>query len=59
MATSLVESLRWTVVDSLPAIIELDGLASNANPLGEAAKAAVVFVLGRVRSYANSIKVPW
>ena len=57
MVTSLVESLRWTVVVPLPAIMELDGLASNANPLGEAAKAAVAFVVSHVRSHADSLKV--
>jgi protein SMG6 len=57
MVTSLVESLRWTVVVPLPAIMELDGLASNANPLSEAAKAAVAFVVSHVRSHADSLKV--
>ena len=57
MVTSLVESLRWTIVIPLPAIMELDGLASNANPLGDAAKEAVAFVVGHVRSHADSLKV--
>jgi len=57
MATSLVESLCWAVVVPLPAIMELDGHASNANPLGDAAKEAVAFVVGHVRSHADSLKV--
>jgi protein SMG6 len=57
MVASLVESLHWTVVVPLPAIMELDGLAMNATPLGEAAKAAVAFVVGYVRSHADSLKV--
>jgi protein SMG6 len=57
MVTSLVESLRWTVVIPLPAIMELDGLASNVNPLGDAAKAAIAFVASHVRSHADSLKV--
>lgn len=57
MVASLVESLRWTVVVPLPAVMELDGLAANASPLGEAAKAAIAFVANRVRSHADSLKV--
>ena len=37
--------------------MELDGLALIANPLGEAAKAAVAFVASHVRSHADSLKV--
>ena len=56
---SLVESLRWTAVVPLPAIMELDEIASNANPLGNAAKAAVAFRVGHVpvRLHADSLKV--
>ncbi|KAH9171504.1 hypothetical protein EDB89DRAFT_1108247 [Lactarius sanguifluus] len=57
MVSNLVESLCWTVVVPLPAIMELDGLASNLTPLGEAAKAAIAFVVGHVRSHADSLKV--
>lgn len=57
MVTNLVESLSWTVVVPLPAIMELDGLASNATPLGEAAKAAITFVVGHVRSHSDALKV--
>ena len=57
MAISLVESLCWTAVVPLPAIMELDGHASNANPLGDAAKEAVAFVVGHVCSHANLLKV--
>ncbi|KAI9455599.1 hypothetical protein BJY52DRAFT_638264 [Lactarius psammicola] len=57
MVSNLVESLCWTVVVPLPAIMELDGLASNPTPLGEAAKAAITFVVGHVRSHADSLKV--
>ena len=50
MVTSLVESLRWTIVIPLLAIMELDRVASsNANPLGEVSKAAMAFVVGHVR----------
>ena len=37
--------------------MELDGLASNANPLGDAAEEAVAFVVGHMRSHADSPKV--
>jgi hypothetical protein len=42
---SLIESLHWTVVVPLPTIMELDGIASNVDPLGDAAKAAFAFVI--------------
>ncbi|KAN0134445.1 PIN domain containing protein [Lactarius tabidus] len=57
MVTKLVESPSWTVAVPLPAIMELDGLASNQTPLGEAAKAAIVFVVGHIRSHADALKV--
>jgi protein SMG6 len=57
MVTSLVESRRWTVVVPLPAIMELDGLASNPTALGEAAKAAIEFVVSHVRSHFDTLKV--
>ena len=57
MVSSLVESLCWTVVVPLPAIMELDGLASNGNALGEAAKAAIEFVASHVRSHSDALKV--
>jgi predicted ribonuclease YlaK len=57
MVASLVESLRWTVVVPLPAIMELDGLATNATPLGEAAKTAIALVASYVRSYSDALKV--
>jgi len=37
--------------------MRLDRLASNANPLGNAAKAAVAFVVSHVLSHADSLKV--
>jgi hypothetical protein len=45
MVTLLVEILRWVVVDLLPAVMGLDKLALNANPLGEVAKGAVASVV--------------
>ena len=42
--SSLVESPQWTVVVPLPVIMELDGLACNASPLGEAGTAALDYV---------------
>ncbi|KAI9433991.1 hypothetical protein H4582DRAFT_1983834 [Lactarius indigo] len=43
MVSNLVESLCWTVVVPLPAIMELD--------------AAIAFVVGHVRSHSDSLKV--
>ena len=37
--------------------MELDGLALNANPLGNVVKAAVAFVVSHVRSHADLLKV--
>ncbi|EPT05881.1 hypothetical protein FOMPIDRAFT_1044362 [Fomitopsis schrenkii] len=55
--SSLVECLQWTVVVPLPVIMELDGLASNASPLGEAATAALVYITSHIRSHSTSLKV--
>ena len=52
---SLIESLRWTIVVPLPtAIMELNGLASNANPLNDA---TVAFLVSHMCLYANLLKV--
>jgi hypothetical protein len=56
MVTHLVESLRWTIVVPLPAIMELDGLTLNPTPLGNAAEAAIAFVVGHVRSHTDGLK---
>lgn len=37
MLSSVIETLRRTVVVPLPVIMELDGLSSNVSQLGEAA----------------------
>ena len=57
LLAALVDSLRWTVIVPLPVVMELDGLASNANALGAAAKDALAFLLARVRSHAAALKV--
>lgn len=48
MVTSLVESLHWTAVAPLSAIVELNGLALNATTLGEVAMVAIEFVVSHV-----------
>ncbi|CCM02870.1 uncharacterized protein FIBRA_04983 [Fibroporia radiculosa] len=57
MFSSLVESLRWTVVVPLPVIMELDGLANNPTPLGDAATSALSFITSHIRSHSASLKV--
>ncbi|KAF9483772.1 hypothetical protein BDN70DRAFT_904058 [Pholiota conissans] len=58
MVSSLIESLRWTVVVPLPVIMELDGLATNtATQLGEAAAAAMQYLSSHIRPHALSLKV--
>jgi protein SMG6 len=59
MVTSLVESLRWTVVVPLPAIMELDGLAMNVNALGDAAKAAIAFMASLVSTTGQVTRAGW
>ncbi|TFY54054.1 hypothetical protein EVJ58_g9086 [Rhodofomes roseus] len=44
VVSTLVESLQWTVVIPLLVVMELDGLASNATALGEAAPAALAYI---------------
>jgi len=57
MFTSLVQSLRWTIIVPLAVVTELDGLCSNTSALGAAAKAALDFVAGHIRSHGTSLKV--
>jgi len=57
VVTLPVESLCWIVVVPLPTIMEVDGLALNANPLDKVAKAVIVFVVGHVRFHTNLLKV--
>ena len=54
---TLVESHKWTVVVPLPVIMELDGLASDSSPLGDAAKAASASITSYLRSHNVSLKV--
>ena len=55
--SSLIETLRWTVVVPLPVIMELDGIRSNASQLGEAAQAAMDYITSHIRSHSLSLKV--
>ncbi|THH33993.1 hypothetical protein EUX98_g312 [Antrodiella citrinella] len=55
--SSLVESLKWTIVIPLPVIMELDGLASNDSPLGQAASAATAYIVSHLRTHNKSLKV--
>ncbi|RXW24170.1 hypothetical protein EST38_g1674 [Candolleomyces aberdarensis] len=58
IVTSLIESMKWTIVIPLPVIMELDGLASNVNPqLAEAASSAVSYIATHIRSHSLSLKV--
>ncbi|KAH7915986.1 hypothetical protein BJ138DRAFT_996574 [Hygrophoropsis aurantiaca] len=55
--SSIIESMRWTVVLPVPVIMELDGLSSNTSPLGEAAQEAVAYITSHIRSHSTSLKV--
>ena len=55
--SSLVESLRWTIVVPLAVITELDGIASNSSQLGEVAKSAIKYIVSHLRSHSMSLKV--
>ncbi|KAK2460537.1 hypothetical protein APHAL10511_007007 [Amanita phalloides] len=54
---SLVESLRWTIIVPVPVVMELDGLATNSSPLGEAATTAVAYIASHIRTHGQSLKV--
>ncbi|KAL4251674.1 hypothetical protein ABKN59_003762 [Abortiporus biennis] len=54
---SLVESLKWTIIIPLPVIMELDGISSNVNALGEAASAASSYINTHIRSHLTSLKI--
>ncbi|KAH9483736.1 Telomerase-binding protein EST1A [Psilocybe cubensis] len=57
MFSSLIESMKWTVIVPLPVIMELDGLSTNPSQLGEAAQAAMTYIHAHIRSHAVSLKV--
>ena len=57
MFAALVESLQWTIVLPLPVIMELDGLATNATALGEAASAASAYIVSHLRTHSASLKI--
>ena len=54
---SLVESSRWTILVPLAVVTELDGIANNSSPLGQAAAAAITFITSHIRSHSLSLKV--
>ncbi|KAF8441056.1 hypothetical protein L210DRAFT_3539007 [Boletus edulis BED1] len=54
--SSIIESLRWTVVIPMPVIMELDGLCSNTSQLGETAQEAIAYITSHIRSHAMSLK---
>ncbi|EJD53809.1 hypothetical protein AURDEDRAFT_180216 [Auricularia subglabra TFB-10046 SS5] len=55
--SGLVTSQRWTVIVPLAVITELDGLAQNHSPLGQAAKEALKFITSSIRTCSSSLKV--
>lgn len=57
MFSSLVESMKWTILVPLAVITELDGIALNTSPLGEAATAAISYIVSHIRTHATSLKV--
>jgi protein SMG6 len=61
MFSSVVESLRWTVIIPLPVVMELDGLskasANSAPQLSEAAQSALAYLSSHVRSHSMSLKI--
>ena len=57
MISSLIESLHWTTITSLPVIMELDGLSANTSQLREAADTAMTYISTHIQSHALSKKV--
>ena len=56
--SALVDSGRWTVVVSLPVIMEFDSQAhGNATPLGQDAAAALAYITAHIPSHSASLKV--
>jgi protein SMG6 len=55
--SSLVESLKWTIVVPLPVVMELDGLATNSSALGNAAQDAIAYISSRIHTHNLSLKV--
>lgn len=57
MFSTLVESSRWTILVPLAVVTELDGIANNASPLGEAATTAISYISSHIRTHSRSLKV--
>jgi len=61
MFSSVIESLRWTVIVPLPVVMELDGLskasANSAPQLIQAAQSALAYLSSHVRSHSMSLKI--
>ena len=57
MFSRLVESQQFTIIVPLPVIMELDGLAANDSPLGQAAASAAAYVTSHLRSHSISLKI--
>lgn len=55
--SSLVDSLRWTVLLPSPVVMELQGLSLNTGQLGEAAKEALAFTSTKMKTHGLSLKV--
>jgi protein SMG6 len=58
MIASLVESMIWTVVVTLPVVMELDDLSSSpTTQLADATAAAVDYIVSHIRSHSASLKL--
>ncbi|EGN96009.1 hypothetical protein SERLA73DRAFT_112057 [Serpula lacrymans var. lacrymans S7.3] len=55
--SSIIETLRWTVVLPVPVIMELDGLSSNSSQLGGAAQEALSYITSHFKTHSMSLKV--
>ena len=53
----IVTCIQWIIVVLVPVIMELDGLSSHPAQLGEAARAAMIWVSSLMRSHSSSLKV--
>ena len=53
MISSLIESLRWTIIIPLPVIMELDGLSANTSQLGEAVDTAMSYISSHIWSQSQ------
>jgi len=57
LVSSLISTLRWTVIVPLAVVTELDGLSNNPTELGATAVAAMSYLMSAVQTHSISFKI--